>query len=65
MRCRYRSGGPGEAGKRNRPSRPVLVDTTDGWPGRPPKLAWPFAEAEDWEPPRGKRWTRFARAVGE
>ncbi|TDD37810.1 hypothetical protein E1287_07050 [Actinomadura sp. KC06] len=50
---------PGEDGKRERPARPVLVDAAAGFPGAPLKPAWPYAEGDDWEPPRGKGWQRW------
>lgn len=50
---------PEEKGKRPRPARPVLVDMSAGWPGRPLRPAWPFAvSGRLWEPPRGRGRTR-------
>lgn len=50
---------PGTSGKRVRPARPVLADAGAGWPGLPLRPPWPRVEGPEWEPPRGKGWTRW------
>ncbi|MFV2172256.1 hypothetical protein ACFHW2_12275 [Actinomadura sp. LOL_016] len=45
------------------PDRPVMVDCSEGFPGRPLSPAWPAAEGPDWSPPVIRGMARYDEPI--